>query len=148
MSYFSLPPRSPMSLVFVFSRRQPSVSRCPFHGDSSDLGTERGSVLSSPCPPPSCHTPMCPLLPNDCLFSFSSFQMSSSYVLSFFKKIFYLFIYERHRYIETGRDTGEGEAGSTQGAQCGTRSQVSSITPWAEGGAKPLSHPGCPPLTF
>ena len=33
-----------------------------------------------------------------------------------------------------------------QGAQCGTRSQVSRITPWAEGGAKPLSHPGCPPV--
>ena len=38
----------------------------------------------------------------------------------------------------------EGEAGSMQGAQCGTRSRVSRITPWAEGGAKPLSHPGCP----
>ena len=31
-----------------------------------------------------------------------------------------------------------------QGARCGTRSPVSRITPWAEGGAKPLSHPGCP----
>ena len=30
-----------------------------------------------------------------------------------------------------------------QGAQRGTRSQVPRITPWAEGGAKPLSHPGC-----
>ena len=38
----------------------------------------------------------------------------------------------------------EGEAGSMQGAPCGTRSQVSRITPWAEGGAKPLSHQGCP----
>ena len=38
----------------------------------------------------------------------------------------------------------EGEAGSTQGARCGTQSQVSRITPWAEGGAKPLSHQGCP----
>ena len=33
-----------------------------------------------------------------------------------------------------------------QGARCGTRSQVSRITPWAEGGAKPLHHPGCPNL--
>ena len=38
----------------------------------------------------------------------------------------------------------EGEAGSMQGAQRGTRSQVSTIMPWAKGGAKPLSHPGCP----
>ena len=31
-----------------------------------------------------------------------------------------------------------------QGAQRWTRSQVSRITPWAEGAVKPLSHPGCP----
>ena len=31
-----------------------------------------------------------------------------------------------------------------QGAWRGTRSRVSRIRPWAEGGAKPLSHPGCP----
>ena len=36
----------------------------------------------------------------------------------------------------------EGESGSMQGAGHGTRSQDSRITPWAEGGAKPLSHPG------
>ena len=38
----------------------------------------------------------------------------------------------------------EGEAGSMQGARRGTRSRVSRITPWAEGKAKPLGHPGCP----
>ena len=38
----------------------------------------------------------------------------------------------------------EEEAGSMQEARRGTRSRVSRITPWAEGGAKPLSHPGCP----
>ena len=38
----------------------------------------------------------------------------------------------------------EGEAGSMQEAQCGTPSQVSRITPWAEGGAKPLGQWGCP----
>ena len=38
----------------------------------------------------------------------------------------------------------EGEAGSMQGARRGTRSRVSRVTPWAEGGAKLLSHPGCP----
>ena len=37
----------------------------------------------------------------------------------------------------------EGEAGSTQGARRGTQSWVSRITPWVEGGTKPLSHPGC-----
>ena len=37
----------------------------------------------------------------------------------------------------------EGEAGSMQGAQHETRSQVSRIPPWAEGGAKLLSHEGC-----
>ena len=48
---------------------------------------------------------------------------------------------EREREAET---QAEGEAGSMQGAQRGTRSRDSRITPWAEGDAKPLSHPGCP----
>ena len=38
----------------------------------------------------------------------------------------------------------EEEAGFMQGARHGTRSWVSRIPPWDEGGAKPLSHPGCP----
>ena len=38
----------------------------------------------------------------------------------------------------------EGEAASVEGARHGTRSQDPRITPWAEGGAKPLSHPGIP----
>ena len=52
-----------------------------------------------------------------------------------------LFIYEKHR--ESGTDTAKGEAGSMQGAQCGTQSWVS-ITSQAEGGAKLPSHWGCP----
>ena len=48
---------------------------------------------------------------------------------------------EREREAET---QAEGEAGSMQGAWCGTQSRVSRITPWAVGGTKPLSHPGCP----
>ena len=51
------------------------------------------------------------------------------------------------RDTERGRERGtdtEGEAGSMQEAQHGTRSWVSRIIPWAEGGAKLLSHPGCP----
>ena len=42
----------------------------------------------------------------------------------------------------------EGEAGSTQGAQRGTQSQVSRIRPWAEGSTKLLSHLGCPQVCF
>ena len=42
----------------------------------------------------------------------------------------------------------KGEAGSMQGPQRETQSRVSRIKPWAEGGAKPLSHPGCPGLGF
>ena len=34
----------------------------------------------------------------------------------------------------------EGEAGSMQRARRRSRSWVSGITPWAEGGTKPLSH--------
>ena len=42
----------------------------------------------------------------------------------------------------------EGEAGSMQGTRRRTRSQDSKITTWAEDGAKPLSHPGCPQVTI
>ena len=47
---------------------------------------------------------------------------------------------EREKEAET---QAEGEAGSMQGAQRETWSQGLRITPWAEGRAKPLSHPGC-----
>ena len=61
----------------------------------------------------------------------------------FFLDFIYLFMRdtEREREAET---QAEGEAGSMQGARCRTRSWVSRITPWAEGSAKLLSHPGCP----
>ena len=61
----------------------------------------------------------------------------------FFKDFIYLFMREREREREA-ETQAEGEAGSMQGARRGTRSQVSRITPWAEAGAKPLSHRGCP----
>ena len=51
---------------------------------------------------------------------------------------------EREREAET---QAEGEASSMQGARHGTRSQASRIRPWAEGGAKLPSHPGCPTST-
>ena len=52
---------------------------------------------------------------------------------------------EREREAET---QAEGEAGSMQGARCGTWSWDSRITPWAKGRAKPLSHRGCPQIVF
>ena len=52
---------------------------------------------------------------------------------------------ERERQAET---QAEGKAGSMQGARFRTRFQDSRIMPWAEGGAKPLSHLGCPATAF
>ena len=62
----------------------------------------------------------------------------------FFKDFIYLFLRERERQRHRQR---EKEAGSMQGARRGTRSRVSRITPWAEGGTKLLSHRGCPYFT-
>ena len=59
----------------------------------------------------------------------------------FFLKILFKREREKERESET---QAEGKASSMQGAGRGTRSQVSRIMPWAAGGAKPLSHPGCP----
>ena len=70
-------------------------------------------------------------------------------VPAFFFFFLYLFIYSRETQRERGAETqAEGEAGSMQGARCGTRSRVSRITPWAEGGAKPkrLSKVACCPV--
>ena len=65
----------------------------------------------------------------------------------FFLRSYLVFMRDRER--ERKAETqAEGEAGSIQGARCGTRYQDSRITPWAEGGAKPLSHPGCPFFYF
>ena len=61
---------------------------------------------------------------------------------------FYLFIHERDTERREAETQAEGEAGATQGVQLRTRSQVSRIRPWAEGGAKPLSHLGCPIRLF
>ena len=47
--------------------------------------------------------------------------------------------------IEREREA-EGEAGPMQGARCGTRSWVSSITPGPKADAQQLSHPGIPNL--
>ena len=52
---------------------------------------------------------------------------------------------DKEREAET---QAEGEAGSMQGLQGGTRSQDSRIMPWAEVGANLLSYPGCPRSPF
>ena len=54
---------------------------------------------------------------------------------------------DTHREREREREA-ETQAGSMQEAWHGTQSPVSRIRPWAEGGAKPLSHLGCPELTY
>ena len=65
------------------------------------------------------------------------------YMMFSFFKVLFLYSWERQR--ERGAETqAKGEAGSMQAACRGTGSWVSRITPWAEGGAKPLSPPGCP----
>ncbi|CAD7688380.1 unnamed protein product [Nyctereutes procyonoides] len=56
---------------------------------------------------------------------------------------FYLFIHDRHREREAETEA-EGEAGSMQGAQRETRSQVSRITPWAEGRRSTTEPPRLP----
>ena len=64
----------------------------------------------------------------------------------FFKDFIYLFMRDREREGRQAETQEEGEAGSMQGDRRGTRSQVSRIRPWTEGGTKPLSHQGCPVL--
>ena len=63
-------------------------------------------------------------------------------VAFFLKDSIYLFMRDTQREAET---QAEGEAGSMQGVRCGTRSQDSRITPWAEPPGLPycgiLTHP-------
>ena len=81
-------------------------------------------------------------LPRTALRSWHPLQLMPSATL--FKKDFiYLFMQDTQREAET---QAEGEAGSLQETRHGTRSRVSRFRTWAEGGAKPLSHPGCPAL--
>ena len=66
-------------------------------------------------------------------------QVCLTYLFSvfLFLKIFYLFIHERHREAET---QAEGQAGSLQGAPCGTRSQSPGSRPELKADAQLLSH--------
>ena len=70
------------------------------------------------------------------------FKTKSSFFFLFFLLRFYLFIHETEREAET---QAEGEAGSMRGARCGTRSQVSRITPWPESRHSTTEPPRCPP---
>ena len=66
--------------------------------------------------------------------------MNKENLFFFFLKI--LFMYSRVTQTEREAETqAEGEAGSINGVRLGP---VSRVTPWIEGGAKPLRHPGCP----
>ena len=77
-----------------------------------------------------------------CNFFYTCIVLCSYY---YFFKI-PLFIHERHREREAEIQP-EGEGGSMQGAQRGTRSQIpgSHLEPKAD--AQPLNHPGVP-ITF
>ena len=60
---------------------------------------------------------------------------------------FYLFISENTQRGEREADTqAEGEAGSTPGVRCGTRSWDSRITPWAKGRHQTAEPPRDPHL--
>ena len=59
----------------------------------------------------------------------------------FFKDFIYSFTRDPEREAET---QAEGEAGSLQGAPCGTRSWDPRVTPWAEGRCSTAELPGCP----
>ena len=75
----------------------------------------------------------------------TAFQRSYFFFSFFFKDFIYLFM----KHTETEAETqAEEEAGFMQGAQRVPRSWVSRITPWAEGGAKLLSHRGCPLISL
>ena len=69
---------------------------------------------------------------------------SLHYKFFFFFLRLYLLIHERHREREA-ETQAEGEAGSMQGAQRGTQSRDSRITPWAEG-RRSMAEPPRDPL--
>ena len=77
--------------------------------------------------------------------SISVLEIQPLFFFFLFKDFIYLLMRDTQREREA-KTQAEGEAGSMQGARHGTRSWVSRITPWAEGGAKPLSHSGCPKM--
>ena len=74
-------------------------------------------------------------------------------MFSFLKDFIYLFMGDTHTEREREREAetqAEGETGPMQGAQCGTRSQDSRITPWVESRRQTTEPPGNPhvPIFF
>ena len=57
-----------------------------------------------------------------------------------------MIVTERERERERQRHRQREKQAPRTGSPMWDSSQVPRITPWAEGGAKPLSHPGCPQL--
>ena len=67
-----------------------------------------------------------------------------------FLKILFIYSLDREREREREREAetqAEGEAGSMQGALCGTRSRVSRVTPWAKGRCSTPEPPGLPGIS-
>ena len=67
-----------------------------------------------------------------------SMEDLSIYFLFFLKDFISLFMRDTQREAET---QAEGEAGSMQGAPCGTQSRDSRITPWAKGRCQTAEPP-------
>ena len=83
-------------------------------------------------------------------FQFNHFEHSLIKILSgvffcFFLR-FYLFIHKRRGWGGEAETQAEGEAGSLQGIQCGTRSQILGSRPEPKADAQKLSHPGAPKI--
>ena len=101
--------------------------------------------ISSPDSPTT--SPILP--PSFCLLS-PIFDAPNSHtslpLFFFFKDVICLFMHENTQRREREAETqAEGEAGSMPGAQHGTRSQDSRITPWAEGRCSTAEPPRRPP---
>ena len=75
---------------------------------------------------------------------FASPLLSLGFHRDFFLKIFYLFIHKRQGEREP-ETQAEGEAGSMQGAWCGTRSQDPGIMTWTKDRCSTTEPPRCPP---
>ena len=67
--------------------------------------------------------------------------------IQYFKR-FYLFNHDRHREREAETQAEGEEAGSVQGAWCGTQSWDSGITPWTEGRCSTAEPPRRPKILF
>ena len=117
-----------------FSWGLPGPRCLPHHGERTppkSRSQTSGALQLSPLGP----APPDPLLSPD--------SASSPSFCGFFFLKTYLFIHERHRLRET-EIQAEGEAGSSQGARCRTRSRIPGSQSEMKADAQLLSHPGIP----